>query len=259
MDDVPQEQWRSTPKQLLVYSYEDDAEQMLPDAPGFLGSAFSAAFERNRETYLGGSARRLDVLILRDPANTLASRLKMLDALTGIKDLRVVITYWKEIARAALAAEEQAAPATLVVLYNRWFSDEQYRRVLSRRLGGRFSDASLRKVLGYGGGSSFDRTALSAELSVQYVARRWQKLLWPRTYLRLPLYLKRLRGAREMKVMDRWREFQHDPRLLEAIEDPELRELSRRLFGDLWGEAAPGPRTRRVGQTPLSSGPEPAR
>ena len=233
LDGVAQEDWRHTPKDLLVYSYEDDAKRLLPGATSLLASAFSPAFEAKREAYLGPSARRLDVIILRDPANNFASRLKMLDQLTGVRDLPTIVAFWKELARAAVAAEERADPNTVVVLYNRWFADRKYRQDLSRRLGGTFSDASIRQVSAIGGGSSFDKTTLNADLSIGDVFKHWRKLFRPRTYRHIPQYVQRLRGARQMKVMERWREFDADPRLGGMLADPELQRLSREIFGEL--------------------------
>ncbi|WP_148306638.1 hypothetical protein [Gemmatirosa kalamazoonensis] len=238
MDGVPQEAWRDTPKDLLVYSYEDDAKRLLPNATSLLASAFSPAFEARREAYLGRSARRLDVLILRDPANNFASRLKKLEKLTGVKDLPTIVAYWKELARAAIAVEERGDEDTVVVLYNRWFADRKYRQTLSRRLGGTFSDASLRHVSEIGGGSSFDKTAMSADLTYGDVFKHWRKLFRPQTYRRLGEYWKRLNGARQMKVMDRWKDFEQDPRLHDMLADPELQALSRRIFGERSAERA---------------------
>jgi hypothetical protein len=96
-----------------------------------------------------------------------------------------------------------------------------------------YSDASLRQVSAIGGGSSFDKTAMSADLTISDAFRKWRKFLRPRTYLNLGSYLKRLSGARQMKVLDRWREFEEDARLREVLADPELRQLSRQIFGDL--------------------------
>jgi hypothetical protein len=238
MDGVEEAQWRETPKALLVYSYEDDAKRLKPGATSLLESAFSAEFEAKREVYLGTSARRLDLLILRDPANNFSSRLKRLEKLTGIKDTPRIVAFWKELARAALAAEARNDPNTIVVRYNSWFADKRYRQELSRRLGGRFSDASLRQVSEIGGGSSFDKTTMSADVTLADVFRKWRKLFQPATYTRIPSYVRRLRGAREMKVMERWREFEEDPRLHEMLADPELTQLSRELFGDVPLEGA---------------------
>ena len=230
MDGVPKVDWRRTPKDLVVYSYEDCATRLKRGATRLLDSAFSAEFEARREEYLGASGRRLDVIILRDPANFFARRLKKLDSLTGIRDLPTIAAFWKELARIAIAAQERPDASVLVVLYNQWFTDKRYRQALCTHLGGTFSDASLGRVPAIGGGSSFDATMMSADLAPRDIFKHWRKLLRPRTYLTLPSYYRRIRGARRMKVLHRWREFEQDERLRAVLADPGLVELSRRLF-----------------------------
>ena len=249
MDDVAEADWRATPKTLVVYSYEDCARRLQPGATSLLESAFSAAFEAKRETYVGSSARRLDVIIVRDPANFFASRLRVLELtrITGVRDLPTIAAFWKELARAALAAEERQDDSTVVILYNCWFSDKRYRQDLSKRLGGTFSDASLGRVSSLGGGSSFDKTTMSADLSPADILKHWRKLFRPATYLNLPSYYRRLAGARNMKVLERWREFEQDERLRMILADPEMTRLSRQLFG------APGVGTCRAARAPRNS------
>ncbi|HEV8197235.1 MAG TPA: hypothetical protein VGP87_11380 [Gemmatimonadales bacterium] len=232
MDDVRPEDWATTPKDLLIYSYEDCAKRIRPEAPSLLASAFSPEFEANRERYLGRSTRRLDVLILRDAPNLFASRLKKLERLTGVKDLPTIARYWKELARAVLAVETGPQADTVAVLYPRWFSDKAYRQQLSRFLGGTFSDASIRQVSAIGGGSSFDKTSKHADLTLGDAVRKWRKFLRPSTYLNLGSYFERFRGARRMKVLERYKEFEQDQRMQEILSDPELLQLSRRIFGE---------------------------
>src|SRR5690606_4426439 len=57
---------RFSQKSLLIYNYEDT----------FLGPLTRPEFEARHDEYVGRSARRLDVLVLRDPFNLFASRIK---------------------------------------------------------------------------------------------------------------------------------------------------------------------------------------
>ena len=75
--------------------------------------------------------------------------------------------------------------------------------------------------------------AESLKVSIGDVFKHWRKLFRPRTYRHIPQYVQRLRGARQMKVMERWREFDADPRLAGMLADPELQRLSREIFGEL--------------------------
>ncbi|MGH9163191.1 MAG: hypothetical protein ACRD2X_24785 [Vicinamibacteraceae bacterium] len=223
---------RLAPKHLLIYSYEDDLSKMRADR-SFLESVRDEAFERNRDRYLGASSHRLDVIILRDPFNFFASRLKKLNALTGVKHPDVIRQDWKSLAAEALHAHQGATHDTLFLNYNRWFRDKAHRRQLSSRLRGTFSDASLTHVPGLGGGSSFD----AGRLTWGVIRARWRKLLEPRVYLRLAHYWNRLFApdGEQMKVLERWKTLQDDISYQKIFADRELFELSQRLFGELPG------------------------
>jgi hypothetical protein len=184
---------------------------------------------------LGKSVQTIDVIVIRDPYNFLASRLKKLDQLTGIKDIDTIVAFWKELAREAIVVEQHPENSRVVVNYNRWFSDKDYRQHLCKRFYGNFSDYSLRRVPRSGGGSSFDEKTFDGNLSVRDVLHKWNKLLQLRTYRKVGSYLKRLQGARQMKVLERWREMKQDRRLVKLLEDRELIQLSRKIFGEISG------------------------
>jgi hypothetical protein len=227
---------RSAPKHLLILSYEDDRRQ-VQEGRGFLNSAYDDGFASNREAYLGSSQHRMDVVILRDPFNFFASRLKVLDSLPGInRDLAVTRNDWKALAKHVLTAGSSSEDEVLFVSYNEWFSNRKYRRELSRKVLGRFSDASLAAVSGFGGGSSFDARVFS-RLTWRVVSRKWKKILDPRAYRNIRRQWSRLAApsAQSMKVLERWKELRDDRRFQEVFSDPELAELSQRLFGDLPG------------------------
>lgn len=227
---------RSTAKHVLIYSYEDDRRQMQ-EGRSFLTSAYDDEFESNRESYVGSSQHRMDVVILRDPFNFFASRLKVLDSLPGIiTDLAVTKNDWKMLATHVLAPDPSPAGEMLSVSYNEWFSNRRYRRELSKRLLGRFSDASLASVSGFGGGSSFDSKAYS-RLTWRGILRKWKKVLDPQAYRHVKRQWSRLvaPGAQKMKVLERWKELRDDRTYQEIFADPQVSALSQRLFGDLPG------------------------
>lgn len=227
---------RSAPKHVLIYSYEDDHRQMQ-EGRNILASVYDEGFERAREQYLGRSKHRLDIIILRDPFNFFASRLKKHDSLPGVvRDLDVTRSNWKVLATHVLAEDANPMGNTLFVNYNRWFSDKQYRRDLSARLLGSFSDASLSAVSGFGGGSSFDSTDYS-RLTWRAILRKWRKAFDPKAYTRLRKQWSRVvaPGAQNMKVLERWQELREDSTYRKIFADRELLELAQRLFGDLPG------------------------
>lgn len=226
---------RRAQKDVLIYSYEDDLSRM-PLGATLLDAMHDKAFEQQRIRYVGESEQRMNVLVLRDAFNFFASRIKKLDALTGTKDLDAIRETWKLLARRALRMSRDFAGDEFWISYNAWVSDQEYRRRLSTRLFGEFSDASLDYVSGHGGGSSFD--ADHGRLSLRVIRRKWRRLLDPKVYLHTGRYLRRLamaKDGRSMKVLDRWHEMRREAAYCQLFRDRELLELSERLFGTLPG------------------------
>lgn len=142
----------------------------------------------------GESRREHNVIVLRDPYNWLASRLK---GNFPVNDC--VLEAWKSQAREALGRSQQL-DNPLLVNYNRWFSDDEYRHSLSRQLHLTPTDATFDYMPDFGGGSSFEGFA----------------------------YQNR---AHEMNVLERWKVFANDAAYRKFFADPELVELGQELFG----------------------------
>ena len=149
---------------------------------------------------IGSSRRRLTVLVLRDPYNTFASvwhgKRRMRNRLH-----RFYSTQWKAYAREYLGETGHLPADTIRVSFNAWFADEDYRRQLAEQLDLDHADRGINEVSSDGGGSSF---------SGQDFQNR----------------------ARDMAVLDRWRNFIDDPEYVAAF-DEETVELSRKIFGDV--------------------------
>ncbi|NEP74518.1 MAG: hypothetical protein F6K25_22760 [Okeania sp. SIO2G4] len=62
----------------------------------------------------------------------------------------------------------------VVIDYNKWFADVNYRQQLSSQLNFEFSDAGINEVKGYGGGRSFDKLSFQGKGSEMNVLGRWQ-------------------------------------------------------------------------------------
>lgn len=169
---------------LLFHGYEDS----------WFAHAFSRELEARHDAWLGPSRRRVRLLILRNPFNLFASRLKMGAALS----LHVSRAMWKQHAREA-AGDTRKLGDGVVVLYDRWAAERSYRRDIAERLGLRFTDAGADRVAGTMGGSSFDGTAFDG-------------------------------CAARMATDRRWAAYVDDPRY-RAIFDEEMISLSTRLFG----------------------------
>ncbi len=177
----------------LLYSYEDWSLKQITHP----------RFERNRELYLGKSAQCFDVLILRDPFNLFASRLKQNFVATKAKNLSMV-QMWLEYAREFVGESSHLSRNLVCVSYNAWVSSEAYRRQLAERLALPFSDAGRAQVSAIGGGSSFDGTNFSGQ-------------------------------ARAMDVNNRWRAFAEDPAFRQLFQNEALWQYSQQIFGELPG------------------------
>ncbi len=173
-------------KDYLLYSYEDC----------FLGLLRKAAVEFRHDEWLGASAERQDLLILRDPFNLFASRVHF--GLNHIPHARAM-KIWKQHAREALGIRRFLPSSRRVILFNSWVTCSDYRRQIAEQLGLRFTDAAINDVADTAGGSSFDG-------------------------------LKHHGNASHMRVLDRWQEFAEDDGYWQLFDD-ELIELSTELFG----------------------------
>jgi hypothetical protein len=124
------------------------------------------------------------------------------------------VDLWKVHAREALGATSALAPGRLVILYNRWFSDQTYRQELATELGLEFTDRGIDSVPGialpktefarFGCGSSFDNQRFHGQ-------------------------------AQSMDVNVRWKRYRHDRFYRSLFNDIELRDLSEQLFGRIEG------------------------
>lgn len=177
---------RLTRKDLLIHSYEDT----------FLGPLKKPENEARHDEWVGRSARRIDLLILRDPRNLFASRLA-----SGYGWLRdeLVSRVWSQHAREFLGLRRNLRQERLVVSYSDWVTSADNRRKLAEALDLDFDDRAAHKVPAAAGGSSFDGTAYDGH-------------------------------AEQMPVLRRWHNFIGDPRFHRML-TPEVLGLSERVFG----------------------------
>jgi hypothetical protein len=173
----------------LIHSYEDRPLDELASDPLRGGE---------HDRCVGRSGRQLGVIVLRDPFNTLASRLRRRDRLP----LEGFMQLWKSYAREFLG-DTGFLSDRVAVSYNRWCVDAAYRAELAERLG-LSGDLGVNDVPLVGGGSSFDATAFDGK-------------------------------GGSMRTGERWRQFAVDPDYLAAIRDEEVLSLSARIFGEVAG------------------------
>ena len=175
-------------KDLLLVSHEDC----------FLGTLAKGAYEDHHDRFVGPSLERFDVLILRDPFNLFASRMR---GEFGCVSTKTALRIWKQHAREFLSVRRYLKDPRILIDYNRWASQRSYRREVARQLRLQFSDSSLEKVPAAGNGSSFD-------------GRRYHG------------------RATCMRILERWKHF-IDSEAYAAIFDHEVYSLSKRIFGDI--------------------------
>lgn len=177
----------------LLYSYEDWGLEKITHS----------RFERHHDLYLGRSQKRYDVLILRDPFNLMASRLKN-NYMPVKSKRRTAMELWLQYAKEFVGETQYLRHNRICINYNRWFEDEAYRQQLADTFEISFSDAGLTRVRTMGGGSSFDGRTLNGQ-------------------------------ARQMKVNHRWQHFVDNPTYRELFEDPQVWQYSQKIFGDIEG------------------------
>lgn len=179
-------------RNLLIHSYEDR----------------ELSGDRIPETWIGRSTSQFEVLIVRDPLNFFASRLKMWTKLTGLKEQRLVVELWKTYAREALGLTTVLEPARRVVIeFGKWKDDVEYRRHTATKLEIAFSDRGIDSLIEVGPGSSFDGFDYRTKASEMAVNQRWKSCIGNDEY-----------GS--------------------ILADRELQQLSLQLFGrhDGWAE-----------------------
>lgn len=161
-----------SPKDYLLYSYEDC----------FLGLLRHAPSEVCHDRWVGPSGQRRDLLILRDPFNLFASRIHFgLDQIPHHRALGI----WKQHARDALGIRRYLPASRLWISYNRWVTSERYRREIAGQLGLSFTDAAIDEVADTAGGSSFDGLKHHRNASKMKVLERWREFADDEDYWRL--------------------------------------------------------------------------
>lgn len=192
---------RHSKKGLLIYNYED----------AYLEDICTAEFERQRDSCVGKSKRRIDVLVLRDPYNWLASRLRWARGTQyapSLESFAPAMKLWKDHANEFLG-NTNLLKNKVAISYNRWFVDPRYRQDIAERLDLPFTDAGLNRVARFGPnlwGDSFDGLRFDGQ-------------------------------AQKMDVLSRWRQFKRDDFYLQLLSDREICKLSEAIFGKTEAQA----------------------
>ncbi len=182
-----------TPKQCLINSYENYR----------LDDNIFELFEVNRESYVGASHNRYEVLILRDPFNLFASLLKSNRINAENRDY-LVDTY-KQYAREFIGQTKILKLPKICINYNKWVRSQEYRYAIAQKLGIKISGDAYTKVPSEGGGSSFDNQKFNI-------------------------------NANQMPIFERWKNYKSNSFYRDIFKDQELCQLSEEIFGQICTE-----------------------
>lgn len=193
-----EQQKQFTKKDYLLYNHEDC----------FLGPLEKKGHNENMEKWVGGSRIQRDILILRDPFNLFASRIRAglihsQFTSSGAKPTPILTLQriYKQHAREFLGKKNYLKKNRIAINFNSWSTDKEYRRNFTARLHIPFTDKGFREVADVAGGSSFDGLTLSG-------------------------------NAHKMNIHSRWKQFASDKQYW-ALFDPEIVDLARKIFGEI--------------------------
>lgn len=135
--------WRDQFKHQLICNYEDFNFTCYAD-------------HILHPVHVGKSSKKINVIVIRDPFNYFASLLMHTETVPAEKLVRMK-SLWKQTAR-EIVGETCFIPDKICILYNRWFSDRQYRNDIALQFGLTNTDETdkgIQKVSCTGDGSSF--------------------------------------------------------------------------------------------------------
>lgn len=161
-------------KDMLIYSLEDYRLKLMN----------KRNIRKKHLLFFGGSEEQKDILILRDPYNLLASRMKHENI--GLKTRSVFKSFaemWIEYAREFLGETNYLKNNKYLINYNQWARNYNYRKETAENLKLNFTDAGFDNITNYGGGSSFNGINTQKKLDV---TNRWK------TFKDDPVFLKML-------------------------------------------------------------------
>lgn len=142
----------------------------------------------------------INVMMLRDPYNHFASR-TTLSKMVKPAYADLYRPYMDEFDGKTTFLKDAFGNNFLIVLYNKWFLDAEYRKEISEYFGIPHSDSGLNFMMPYGGGSSFDRMKSST-------------------------------SAQSMDVLNRWKKLRENEEYMQFFKDnPDIDKFSRRVFG----------------------------
>ncbi|MGK7954882.1 MAG: hypothetical protein AB4063_06410 [Crocosphaera sp.] len=167
-------------RHVLCYNYENAC----------LEDVTAPYFEFNHDIYFGKSQHKYDVLILRDPFNTMASIYQgLIEGKTIYSKVHLkrknITQLWIDYAKEFLGETNHLKNKKVLINYNQWIIDKNYRKEISKQLNLDFTDQNLTKVPKQGGGSSFDGVKFNHNSQQMRLTERWKKFINHPEYRRM--------------------------------------------------------------------------
>lgn len=114
------------------------------------------------------------------------------------KDKNILIGLWKEYAEEYLGETNFLGADKIVISYNRWVTDVEYRKMLSEKMGLHFSDKGLNSFWGVPFEGCLDN-----------------------------------KNDQKLKVLERWKYYRENDYYNSIFEDKELMRLTNEIFGKI--------------------------
>ncbi len=125
------------------------------------------------------------VLVLRDPLNLLASKLRFMrtrpwwhaDQERRNQSVEDILSLWVHMAREFSGETDYLGPSCIRISFNQWFLSQPYRDAVARDIGFVNQDHGVDRVSRRGDGSSFDYQKFDGRAQNMGVLNRWQSLV----------------------------------------------------------------------------------
>ena len=176
----------------IIYSYEDRLLNLITHKN----------YYPQKNIYNITADKRIDLLILRNPFNSFASRMKhqavssqLSTYISGLSLPQLWITYANEF-----LGKTHQLNNIVTLNYDLWCCSVDYRKQIAKKLDIEFTDKGFKDITSYGQGSSFDSTKFD-------------------------------KNASEMATDQRWKSFAKDQKYTELFFDKLVIKLTRKIFG----------------------------
>jgi hypothetical protein len=174
-------------KKCIIQSYEDNFLELI--------------LEIDKQE-IGQSKNRVNIVVLRDPLNMIASRLELYRIGNPYVEVtKEIIDLWCEYAEQYLRFLEKKetildtnSTKTIFINYNHWVESKEYRDMIASAIGINPATANHHSRMLYGGGSSF-------------------------------------KSSDSSNVNLRWKKYENDPVFMRWANDPRIIKYNEKLFG----------------------------